>query len=185
MKKFLQFAGIISLALAAVALVLMMVTPAAVGTTKLLGTTTTTNLNGINAIFGKSSDLTAAEILWFGNKDGKIALSVTSLIGWILLVGGVIIVLLGVLLPLLKVNALQKFAGLLNLIAVVAFVLAGVFMFLVIPTIYGANGRDVESGASIGAGWVIGGIVAIAAGAVALMPACADFMGKKKGKKRK
>lgn len=183
MKKFLQFAGLISLALAAVAFILMMVTPAVVGTTKLLGSTTTTNLNGINAIFGKGSDLSTAELLWFGNSDGKIALSVTSLIGWILLLAGLVIVCLGVLLPLFKVNALQKFAGLLNLIAVCAFVLAGVFMFLVVPTVYGANGRDVAENAAIGAGWVIGGILAILAGVVAIMPACADFMAK--GKKRK
>ena len=182
MKKFLQFAGIISLALAAVGFILMMATPAVVGTTKILGSTSTTNLNGINAIFGKGADLSAAEILWFANSDGKIILSVTSLIGWILLLAGLVIVCLGIVLPLLKINALQKFAGLLNLIAVCAFVLAGVFMFLVVATVYGANGRDVADGAAIGAGWVIGGILAIAAGVIAILPAAADFMAK--GKKK-
>ena len=180
MKKFLQFAGIISLALAAVGFILMMATPAVVGTTKILGSTSTTNLNGINAIFGKGADLSAAEILWFANSDGKIILSVTSLIGWILLLAGLVIVCLGIVLPLLKINALQKFAGLLNLIAVCAFVLAGVCMFLVVATVYGANGRDVADGAAIGAGWVIGGIIAIAAGAFAILPAAAAFFGKKK-----
>lgn len=180
MKKFLKFAGIISLALAAIAFILMMATPAVVGTAKALGQTSITNLNGVNAIFGKGSDLSAAELLWFANGDGKIVLSVTSLIGWILLLAGLIIVCLGVILPLLKINALEKFAGILNLIAVIAFVLAGVFMFLVVATIYGANGRDVADGAAIGAGWVIGGILAIAAGVIAILPAVMDFIGKKK-----
>ena len=35
-------------------------------------------------------------------------------------------------------------------------------------------------GAAIGAGWVIGGIVSIVAGAFAILPACANFFGKKK-----
>ena len=180
MKKFLQFAGLISLVLAAVAFVLMMATPAVVGTAEALGSKSITNLNGINAIFGKGSDLSAAELLWFANSDGKIILSATSLIGWILLLAGLVIVCLGIVLPLLKINALQKFAGLLNLIAVVAFVLAGVFMFLVVATVYGANGRDVADGAAIGAGWVIGGILAILAGIIAILPAAVDFMAKGK-----
>ncbi len=180
MKKFLQFAGLISLVLGAVAFILMMATPAVVGTSELLGSKSITNLNGINAIFGKGADLSAAELLWFANSDGKIILSVTSLIGWILLLAALVIVCLGVVLPLLKINALQKFAGLLNLIAVAAFVVAGVFMFLVVATIYGANGREIADGAAIGAGWVIGGILAILAGVVAIMPAAVDFMAKGK-----
>ena len=55
-------------------------------------------------------------------------------------------------------------------------------MFLVVATVYGANGRDVADGAAIGAGWVIGGILAIAAGVIAILPAAADFMAK--GKKK-
>jgi hypothetical protein len=56
-------------------------------------------------------------------------------------------------------------------------------MFLVVPTFYGANGvepKDIPDGAAIGAGWVIGGIVAIVAGAFAILPAAAAFFGKKK-----
>ena len=180
MKKVLQFSGLISLVLVVVAFILMMASPAVVGTSEVLGSKSITNLNGINAVFGKGSDLTAAETLWFANSDGKIVLSATSLIGWILLLAGLVIVLCGIILPLFKVNALEKFAGLLNLIAVVCFVLGGIFMFLVVPTLYGANGRDVADGAGIGAGWVIGGILAIVGGAFAILPAAMDFIGKKK-----
>ena len=48
MKKFLQFAGLISLVLGAVAFILMMATPAVVGTSELLGSKSITNLNGID-----------------------------------------------------------------------------------------------------------------------------------------
>ena len=53
-------------------------------------------------------------------------------------------------------------------------------MFLVVPTFYAANEWDVGDKTQIGAGWVIGGIVAIAAGAFAILPAAAAFFGKKK-----
>ena len=180
MKQVLKFSGIISLVLVAIAFILMMATPAVVHTAELLGSKTITNLNGVNAIFGKGSDLTLSEAACFANSDGVIILSVTSLLGWILLLAGLIIVLCGIVLPLFKINALEKFAGLLNLISVVCFVLGGIFMFLVVPTLYGANGRDVASGAGIGAGWVIGGILAIIGGAFAILPAAMDFISKKK-----
>ena len=180
MKKVLQFSGLISLVLVVVAFILMMATPAIVHTAEGFGSKTITNLAGVNAIFGKGSDLSAAELLLFANSDGKIVLSATSLIGWILLLAGLVIVLCGVILPLLKINALEKFAGILNLVAVICFVLGGVFMFLTVPTLFGANGRDVADGSAIGAGWVIGGILAIVGGAFAILPAVMDFIGKKK-----
>lgn len=173
MKNVLKFSGLISLVLAAIAFILMMASPAVVYTSG----STTTSFAGTLAIFG--GDIDAAQMLILARTDPA-APSVLALIGWILLLVGMIIVLLGVILPLLKINALEKFAGLLNLIAVVCIVLAGVFMFIVVPTFFGANGRDVPDNAAIGAGWVIGGILAIAGGVFAILPAAMDFIGKKK-----
>ena len=60
------------------------------------------------------------------------------------------------------------------------FVLAGIFMFLVVPTFFSANGaKDVPSNASIGAGWVIAGILAIIAGGFAFLPTLMKLLGKK------
>ena len=43
------------------------------------------------------------------------------------------------------------------------------------------NGGDsVPNNVALGAGWVIGGILALVAGIVAVLPAVADFLGKKK-----
>ena len=54
-------------------------------------------------------------------------------------------------------------------------------MFIVLPSWYTGNGSDsVPSFASIGAGWVIGAILYIVAGAFAILPTAADFFGKKK-----
>ncbi len=172
MKNVLKYSGLISLVLVAVAFILMMASPAVVYKSG----STTVDFAGTLAIFGGKID--AAQMLVLGASEAKP--SVLALIAWILILVGMIIVLLGVILPLLKVNALEKFAGLLNLIAVVCFILGGVFMFIVVPTFFGAVDRSVPDGTSIGAGWVIGGILAIAGGAFAILPAAMDFISKKK-----
>lgn len=180
MKKVLQFAGMISLALAAVAFVLMMVTPAVVYT---VSSSSTINFAGTMAIFGGKPDTAQALALL----TTEVKPAVMALLAWIFAIVAMAILLLGVLLPLLKVKALEKFSGLLNLCALVLLVLAGIFMFTVRASFYTAQGfkpEDIPEKAALGAGWVIGGIIAIVAGAFAILPAAADFMGKKKGKRK-
>ena len=171
MKKLLQFSGLISLVLAIVAFILMMATNAMVNSSGNLQVVTA----GTTAIFGKTESTILGDVV---TKPSALAL-----IGWILMIVGMIIVCLGVVLPLLKVTALEKFSGILDIVALACFVVAGIFMFLVVPTFYAANGveaKDIPSTAAIGAGWVIGGILAIVAGAFAILPAAAAFLGKKK-----
>ena len=167
MKKFLKYTGVCSLLLAVVAFILMMATNAiGVGSGNLQLVT-----KGTVAIFGASEDTILGPV--------KTNPSVLALIGWILLLVGLVIVLLGVILPLLKVKALENIAGILNLVAVICFILAGVFMFCVVPTFAAANDWGSTDNAAIGAGWVIGGILSIVAGVVAILPAIANFLGKK------
>ena len=169
MKKVLQFAGLISLVLGVVAFILMMATPAVIQ--PLVGDTQTFYA-GTTAIFGKTESTILGDVV---TKPSALAL-----IGWILLLVAMIIVALGVILPLFKVKALEKFSGILDIVALACFVVGGIFMFLVVPTFYAANEWDVGDKTQIGAGWVIGGIVAIVAGAFAILPAAAAFFGKKK-----
>ena len=163
MKKLLKYSGFISLVLVVVAFILMMATDAVIvgsGNYQI-------HYSGVNAIFG--------------NKDSLLGPnpSVLALLAWIFILVGLVIVLLGIILPLLKVHALEKFAGVLNLVAVLLFVVAGVFMFIVVPTFASANSWNSTNDVHIGAGWVIGGILAIAGGAFAILPAAADFLAKK------
>ena len=162
MKKVLKYTGFISLVLVAVAFILMMATDSVVTTGSIQ-----IHYSGVNAIFG--------------NKDSILGQnpSVMALLAWIFMLVGLIIVLCGIILPLLKVKALQRFAGVLNLVAVILFVVAGVFMFFVVPTFGAANNWYSTNGYTIGAGWVIGAILAIVGGVVALLPAAADFLAKK------
>lgn len=169
MKKVLQFSGLISLVLAVVAFILMMATNAVIQGDGSLQVVTA----GTTAIFGKTESTVLGDVV---TKPSALAL-----IGWILLLVGMIIVALGVILPLLKINALEKFSGILDIVALACFVVAGIFMFLVVPTFWAANSSaDLPDNIHIGAGWVIGGILAIAGGAFAILPAAAAFMSKKK-----
>ena len=148
--------------------VLMMATNAMNVDSGILGNFT---IGGITAIFGHKST---------GLLDPEYKAAVLGLIAWILVLVGMLVVLCGILLPLLKVKALEKFSGILDIAALVCFVLAGIFMFIVVPSFAGANKWNSTDGVTIGPGWVIGGILAIAAGALAILPAAANFLAKKK-----
>ncbi len=166
MKKYLKYAGICSLVLAAIGFILMLATNAIVvgsGNVQVV-------YSGASVIFGKPNG---------GLLDPGYNPSPLALIAWILALAAMIILLLGIIMPLLKVKAFTKFAGLLNLIAVGCLVVAGIFMFIVLPTFYGANDSDVPSSAVIGAGWIIGAIIYIVAGGIAVLPAIMDFVSKK------
>ena len=165
MKTFFKFSGIIALIVAVVGFILVMATPAI--SVKVIGNTYT-NIAGTSVLFGES----ALGILVYSP-------SVLSLIAWILLIVALIVLLFGALLPFLKVKSLNRFAGLLNIIAVAALVVAGIFIFITVPAFYGAQGADVNPNAALGAGWVIAGILSIAAGVLAIAPAFADFISKK------
>lgn len=183
MKKFLQFAGLISLVLAAVGFILMMATHALEYSAANSVASASSWYSGTAVIFGKGPYEVSGSVLGFGGTgqgtfEGNPA--ATSLLAWIFALVAIVIILLGVVLPLLKINALQKFAGLLNLIAVCLLVIGGVFAFLTLPVFSAANEWNGTDGWSLGAGWVIAGILYIVAGVIAIMPAAANFMAKKK-----
>lgn len=186
MKKFLQFAGLISLVLAAVGFILLMATHAL--TYHTAGALGEANAwySGVAVIFGKGPASSSGSILGWGGTlngefEGKLAWS--ALLAFIFVIIAAVILLIGVVLPLLKIKALQKFAGLLNLCAVGLLVVAGIFVFVSLPAFAGANEWNSTDNWALGAGWIIGAILFILAGVVAICPTAADFMAKKKGKK--
>ena len=172
MKTFLKFSGAIAFVLALVAFILMMATPAVMYKGE------DVIAKGIVAIFGSKEKVAIAGIS-LGTVETKLAWS--ALLAWIFVLIALIVLCLGVVLPLLKVKALERFAGVMNLCAVILLVVAGIFMFITTPVFWAANGGDnVPNNVALGAGWVIGGILAIVAGAIAICPAVVDFVGKKK-----
>ena len=171
MKKFLKFSGICAFLLALVAFILMMATPA------ILYKGDDVIAKGVVAIFGSKEKVD----LFIVEKTVETKLAWSALLAWIFVLVALLVLCLGVVLPLLKVKKIERFAGLMNLCAVVLLVLAGIFMFVTTPAFFNANGFDkVPDNVALGAGWVIAGILAILAGVVAILPAVADFAGKKK-----
>ena len=167
MKKVLPFAGLIAFVCALIALILMLATNGVIVTSGNLQV----NYAGTTVIFGK----TESTILG----DAVTKPSVLALIGFILLAVGLLAACAGVLGGVLKVKALQKMGGLFALIAAGCFLVAGIFMFLAVPTFYGANDAKVPDGAALGAGWVIGAILNLVAAACAALPAIMGLLGKK------
>ena len=174
MKTFLKYSGILAAVVAIVGFILMMTTPAFAYTS---GDNTYT-LSATAALFGE--DVTGSiSIITINAGHNNAVWSCT--LGWILAMVGVLALVLGVLLPLLK---LEKFAGLINIIALCALVVAGIFVFISKPCTFTVNGASEASNPysdyGLGAGWVIAAILYIVGGILAALPAAIDFLGGKK-----
>ena len=173
MKKVLKYTGVISLVLSIGALILMMATSAVTYTGQVAGYSKTNSIPGVVGIFGGTEY--EYNTPWAG------------LISWILLLLAIMILILGVLIPILKVKGLTKFAGVLNICAVCLLLVAGLFMFFEKSAWLAVNGDlsfsafgGLTSGTyALGVGWIIAGVVAITSGVFALLPAVADFLSKK------
>ena len=156
MKKLLELSGFCALVLTIVVFILMMATPAIV--TKDADVIS----NGVETIFG-----------------GTFNLAPLALVGWIFVLLAMLVICVTVILPLVKdIKALRKLAGLLNIFACLLLVVAGLFMFLTVSSWKGANFGSLGD-PRIGAGWVIGGIIAFGAGALLILPAVLNLVKKK------
>ena len=184
MKKVLQYSGIISLALGAVAFVLMMISHSLdySYTTTVLGAQVTVTgwYDGASAIFGRGMGYNISLASAFSGEPvewvGKLAWN--ALLAWIFILAALVILLLGVILPMFKVKALDKFSGVLDLICIALLVVAGVLIFFTLPTFAGANEWNSTENWSLGAGWVIAAILAIAGGVFAALPTLANLLKK-------
>ena len=180
MKKFLQFAGLISCCLALVAFILLMVTHSVV----YLDDAAKNWYSGISAVFGGGQAQISVSgfglTVSTGAVDVDAKLAWCALLAWIFGLVAMLVLLFGALIPVLKIKALEKFAGLLNLIAVGLLVVAGIFVFFTVPAFAGANEWKNSDGWGLGAGYVIAAILFLAAGAVAALSPVMELLGKKK-----
>jgi len=168
MKTFLKYSGFLAAVIAVVGFILMMTTPAFAYFPK---DSDPLYLTSTQALFGEDALLGHIDAVW------------SATLGWILAMVGVVALLLGVILPLLKLN---KFAGLINLIALCALVFGGVFVFISQPCSVTSSGFGATvvthpyADYGLNATWIIAAILYIAAGAIAILPAAMDLFGKKK-----
>lgn len=174
MKKLLKYTGICSFILALIAFILMLST----NSLEYHREHTEAAISGILGTFGGvAASLNLGPL---GTYNATYNATWSAIIAFILILVALIILLAGFILPLLKIHTLDKAAGILNLVAVLALIVAGIFLFIELPCFNGANGGGDTTGWSLGAGWIVGGIMCLLAGGVAILPAAFDFLGKKK-----
>ena len=166
MKKFLQFAGLIGAVLAIVAFILMMACKALVYTSG----SAEVFVEGTTAIFGKTESTILGDVTTNP--------AATTLIAWILVLVAMLILLVVNILPLLKIKALDGIAGILNLVAVGALLLAGIFVFMTKGVFAAANDVNMDS-YNLGVGYVFAGILAILGAVVAVLPVVMKLVSKK------
>jgi len=172
MKKLLKFSGVIAAAFAIVSFILLLASSPVVG--NVAGVTIT--FSGTVGIFGNGTT-TVGPITTNGNWSSVW----TGVMAFVLILDALLILIAGIVLPLLKVKAIEESAGILNIAAIICLILAGIFIFLETPAFLSANGFSNESNYySLGGGWIAAGVLAIVSGVVAALPAVADLVGKKK-----
>ena len=167
MKKYLKFSGVVAALFALIAFILMMATPAIMYKDDVVA-------SGIVALFGQKGETPLLGL----PTETKLAWS--ALVAWIFVITALVILISGIVLPILKVKALNKFMGLSNCLAALLLVVGGVFTFITIVVFFTANGADnVPDNCYLGAGWIIAGVLEILAGLLTALPLVAEF-GKKK-----
>ena len=179
MKKFLQFSGLIAIVVAVVGIILMMTTHSVVGASA----PNDNWYSGVSAVFG------GGDYKWtlsgFGISISDVATfngypSSSALFAWIFALAATVALILGAVLPLLNVKGFTKFAGLVNLCSVLLLATAGVLLFFTVTNFAGVNSWNSSDNAALGGGWVVAAILFLAAAVVAICPALADFVSKKK-----
>ena len=168
MKKVLQFSGLIAAVIAVVAFVLLLATPGIVYANGGISY----SIDGNAVLFGSTTNI-------IGSLNATTKGAVIALIGWILIIIAFLGLVFGFILPMVKKD-LSKAAGMLNLCAAICLIVAGIMLFFTLPSYASANGWSKTDYYGLGAGWVVAGILAIVAGACALCPTIANFVGKKK-----
>ena len=173
MKKVLKFAPLCALLLAIVAFILMMATHSLVYN----GDNINSWYDGASAIFGKGkSQIGGGGLSLVGDFEGKLAWN--ALLAWIFILIALLALLISSVMVFVKIKALEKFGGLIALIAGGLLLVAGIFLFFTLPAFASANEANMDKW-GLGAGWVIGAILAIVGGAVSALPAVLAIVEKK------
>ena len=160
MEIFRKWGIYLSLFLTIVAFILMMAAPACFYRNYI-------EIAGIQAIFGDKNDVwthnsPAALFAWIIGLLGILAM--IALIGWSFLGGEIE----------------SRYKGIVELILAVGFVIAGILVFIVIPTYFANNGEneDILMFFDLSGGWIASGILYILSGLTIAIPGYLNFKSK-------
>ena len=174
MKKVLKFAPLCALLLAIVAFILLFATHSVeYANGSLKGW-----YDGPAALFGKGQSLGAwGGISIVGEFEGKAAWN--AVLAFIFIIIALLALLISAIMVFVKIKALEKFGGLIALIAGGLLLVAGIFIFFTLPAFFSANELGDTKNFALGAGWVVAAILAILGGVASACPAVLALVEKK------
>ena len=174
MKKLFKFAPLCALLLAIVAFILLFATKSIeYANGNLKGW-----YDGPCALFGKGQSLAAwGGISLAGEFEGKAAWN--AVLAFIFVIVALVALLVSAVMVFVKIKALEKFGGLIALVAGGLLLVAGIFIFFTLPAFAGANEWNGTDYYSLGGGWVVAAILAIVGGIVSAFPAVMALVEKK------
>ena len=174
MKKLFKFAPLCALLLAVVAFILLLAGEALVHDYELMG---------------KVHDFYSGSVVLFG-KGNAVILSISTavedgvgawnaILSFIFMIVALLALLVSSIMVFVKIKFLEKFGGIIALVAGGLLLVAGIFLFFSKAAFGAAN--DMGDGLkdySLGAAWIISAILAIVAGVVSAFPAVAALVEK-------
>ena len=174
MKKALKFAPLCALLLAIVAFILLFATKSIEYTDG--------NVKGWHdgpaALFGKGQ---AAAVLSgvsvVAEFEGKAAFN--AVLAFIFIIVALIALVISAIMVFVKIKALEKFGGLIALIAGGLLLVAGIFIFFTLPAFASANDWNTTENFALGVGWMLAAIFAILGGIASACPAVLALFEKK------
>ena len=179
MKKLLKFAPLCALLLALVAFILILAGHGISYASKEAGVEITGWMSSGLVLFGKgqTSATAAGHTLTTDVEDYKGAWN--AVLAFILVIVALVALLLSSLMVFVKVKALEKFSGLIALVAAGLLLVAGIFLFFTVPAFAAANDMKNTDGYAVGGAWVVAAILAILGGLVSAFPAVLALVEKK------
>lgn len=166
MKKFLQFSGLIAAGLALAAFIFLLAGAGLV----YRNNNSAYYVPGTIVIFGGDLKMSILTL--------QCDLAPTALIAWIFVLLAMLALIVISVLPLLKVKALDKFAGLIALCAAGLLLIAGILLFFNKVAFTGANSNAFDD-YHLAFPHVFAAILSIGAAGVAALPTVMGLIGKK------
>lgn len=178
MKKLLKFAPLCALLLAIVAMILLLAANGLTYANEVAGQKLTGFYSASAVMFGQGKYQAASGGASLTvDFDGKGAWN--AVLAFIFVIVALVALLVSAVTVFVKVKALEKFGGLIALVAGGLLLVAGIFVFFTKGAFAAANDYGDMENWSVGAGWIVAAILAILGGLVSACPAVLALVEKK------
>ena len=177
MKKLFKFAPLCALLLAIVAFILLLAGQALVHDYQVLGQSMHDFYSGPVVLFGQGDAAVLGTSVKYAADDG-IKSAWNAILAFIFIIVALAALILSSIMVFVKIKAIEKFGGIIALVAGGLLLVGGIFMFFTKDAFASANDAQLD-GYALGAAWVIGAILAILGGVVSALPAVLALVEKK------